>query len=173
VFLYTSASNHVSEQNFNRWWPAASRVDNELRRWGGSKLTAVSRPGGRVSSGSSPKSRARSRAPRVRCGGTAESVSGVVEMFRPPADGGHRWKDRSLPTCSQFFRLYKSFHKKRNWIHIGIEEAGPRVAAIVSVVETCRRLKIPIRDYLLLDLAGIGSINRIAELTPSAWLARN
>ncbi len=27
---------------------------------------------------------------------------------------------------------------RRNWIHIGSEEAGPRVAAIVSVVETCR-----------------------------------
>ena len=37
---------------------------------------------------------------------------------------------------------------RHNWIHIGSEEAGPRVAAIVSVVETCRRLKIPIRDYL-------------------------
>jgi transposase len=37
---------------------------------------------------------------------------------------------------------------RRNWIHIGSEEAGPRVAAIVSVVETCRRLKVPIREYL-------------------------
>lgn len=27
--------------------------------------------------------------------------------------------------------------------HIGSKEAGPRVAAIISVVETCRRLKIP------------------------------
>ena len=43
VFLYTSASNHVSEQNSCRWCPAASRVDNDLRRWGGSKLTAVNR----------------------------------------------------------------------------------------------------------------------------------
>jgi transposase len=33
-------------------------------------------------------------------------------------------------------------HKRRNWIHIGGKEAGPRVAAIISVVETCRRLKI-------------------------------
>jgi hypothetical protein len=37
---------------------------------------------------------------------------------------------------------------RRKWIHIGSEQAGPRVAAISSVVETCRRLKIPIRDYL-------------------------
>jgi hypothetical protein len=26
---------------------------------------------------------------------------------------------------------------RRNWIHIGSKEAGPRVAAIISVVETC------------------------------------
>ena len=64
---------------------------------------------------------------------------------------------------------------RRNWIHIGSEQAGPRVAAIVSVVETCRRLKIPIRDYLGSILPGLANfpINRIAELTPAAWLARN
>jgi hypothetical protein len=64
---------------------------------------------------------------------------------------------------------------RRNWIHIGSEEAGPRVAAIVSVVETCRRLKIPVRDYLCSILPGLANfpINRIAELTPAAWLARN
>ena len=64
---------------------------------------------------------------------------------------------------------------RRNWIHIGSEEAGPRVAAIVSVVETCRRLKIAIRDYLCSTLPGLANfpVNRIAELTPSAWLARN
>jgi hypothetical protein len=64
---------------------------------------------------------------------------------------------------------------RKNWIHIGSEQAGPRVAAIVSVIETCRRLKIPIRDYLCSILPGLANfpINRIAELTPSAWLARN
>ena len=64
---------------------------------------------------------------------------------------------------------------RRNWIHIGSEEAGPRVAAIVSVVETCRRTKNPDSRLSLLDLAGLVNfpVNRIAELTPSAWLARN
>jgi hypothetical protein len=64
---------------------------------------------------------------------------------------------------------------RRNSIHIGSEQAGPRVAGIVSVVETCRRLKIPIRDYLGSILLGLANfpINRIAELTPAAWLARN
>ncbi|HEY4046410.1 MAG TPA: transposase, partial [Acidobacteriaceae bacterium] len=37
---------------------------------------------------------------------------------------------------------------RKNWIHVGSKEAGPRVAAIISVVETCRRRKIPVRDYL-------------------------
>jgi transposase len=64
---------------------------------------------------------------------------------------------------------------RRNWIHIGSEQAGPRVAAIISVVETCRRLKIPIREYLCSILPGLANfpINRIAELTPASWLARS
>ena len=59
---------------------------------------------------------------------------------------------------------------RKNWIHVGSKEAGPRVAAIISVVETCRRLKIPVRDYLGSILPGLADfpINRIAELTPSA-----
>jgi len=64
---------------------------------------------------------------------------------------------------------------RRNWIHVGSEEGGPRVAAIVSIVETSRRLKIPIRDYLCSILPGLANfpINRIGELTPAAWLAKN
>jgi transposase len=63
---------------------------------------------------------------------------------------------------------------RKNWIHIGSEHAGPRVAAIVSIVETCRRLSIPVRDYLGSVLPGLANfpINRIAELTPVAWAAR-
>ena len=64
---------------------------------------------------------------------------------------------------------------RKNWIHIGSEEAGPRVAAIISVVETCRRLSIPVRDYLGSVLPGLATfpINRIAELTPTGWGARS
>src|SRR5262245_38660603 len=48
-----------------------------------------------------------------------------------------------------------------------------RVAAIVSIAETCRRLKIPVRDYLGSVLPGLSDfpIDRIAELTPSARAA--
>lgn len=64
---------------------------------------------------------------------------------------------------------------RKNWIHIGSKQAGPRVAAILSVVESCRRLEIPIRDYLADILPGLAntSIQRVAELTPAAWIARH
>jgi transposase len=61
---------------------------------------------------------------------------------------------------------------RKNWIHIGSEQAGPRVAAILSVVESCRRLKISVRDYLGTILPGLAntSIQRVPELTPTAWI---
>ena len=64
---------------------------------------------------------------------------------------------------------------RKNWIHIGSEPAGPRVAAILSVVESCRRLKIPVRDYLANILPGLAnkSIQRVADLTPTAWAAQH
>jgi transposase len=64
---------------------------------------------------------------------------------------------------------------RKNWIHIGSPQAGPKVAAILSVIETCRRLTIPVRQYLAAVLPGLAdvSIQRVAELTPAAWFARN
>lgn len=62
---------------------------------------------------------------------------------------------------------------RKNWLHIGSPEAGPKIAAIASIVETCRRLDIPLRDYLrdLLPNLGEWPSNRVAELTPTAWKA--
>ena len=62
---------------------------------------------------------------------------------------------------------------RRNWTHIGHEKAGPRIAAILSIVETCRRLKIPVRDYLADILPGLAnlSIQKLPELAPAAWAA--
>ena len=63
---------------------------------------------------------------------------------------------------------------RKNWIHVGSQKAGPKVAAILSIVESCRRMKIPIRDYLAAILPAIAdvSIQRLAGLTPAAWAAR-
>ena len=45
---------------------------------------------------------------------------------------------------------------RKNWIHIGSPTAGPRVAAILSIIESCRRLRIPIREYLMTVLTRLG-----------------
>ena len=61
-------------------------------------------------------------------------------------------------------------------LHIGSPQAGPKVvAAILSVVERCRRLKLPVRDYLAAVLPGLADlpIQRLADLTPVAWVAQH
>ena len=62
---------------------------------------------------------------------------------------------------------------RKNWIHIGSEQAGPKVAAILSVIESCRRMKLPVREYLGAVLPGLSSrsIQSVSELTPAAWAA--
>jgi hypothetical protein len=63
---------------------------------------------------------------------------------------------------------------RKNWLHLGSREAGPKIAAIFSIVESCRRLNIPIRKYLADVLPGLDnrSIQSLAELTPAAYAAR-
>jgi hypothetical protein len=64
---------------------------------------------------------------------------------------------------------------RKNWIHIGSQQAGPRVAAILSVVESCRRLRVPVREYLNEILPGLAnrSIQEVADITPAKWAARH
>jgi transposase len=64
---------------------------------------------------------------------------------------------------------------RKNWIHIGSQEAGPKVAAIISIVETCRRTNIPVRDYLAAVLPGLANIpiHRLPQLTPTAWSTKH
>jgi transposase len=63
---------------------------------------------------------------------------------------------------------------RKNWIHIGSRQAGPKVAAILSVVESCRRLKVAVRDYLAAILPALADLpfRRLPELTPFAWAAQ-
>ena len=62
---------------------------------------------------------------------------------------------------------------RKNWLQVGSVSAGPKVAAIASVVESCRRLKIPVREYLLAVLPGLDRRTRsqVVDLTPSRWAA--
>jgi len=56
---------------------------------------------------------------------------------------------------------------RKNWIHIGSPQAGPKVAAILWIMESCRRLKLPMRDYLTTVLPGFADlpIQRLLDLT--------
>ena len=67
---------------------------------------------------------------------------------------------------------------RKNWIQIGSEQAGPKIAAILSVLETCKRLGVQGRDYLLAVLPqlsyratrpGLRDLTPIEELTPAGW----
>lgn len=62
---------------------------------------------------------------------------------------------------------------RKNWLHFGSKEAGPRIAAILSVMETCRRCAVPVREYLLdvLPRLASGKATDVTSLTPQAWAA--
>jgi transposase len=61
---------------------------------------------------------------------------------------------------------------RKNWLHVGSAKAGPKVAAILSIVESCRRLRVPLRAYLLNVLPGLNDckLSEIAHLTPGRWI---
>jgi transposase len=58
---------------------------------------------------------------------------------------------------------------RKNWIHFGHKDAGPKIAAILSVIESCRRLGINPRHYLAEILPGLAnkSIHQLSDLTPT------
>jgi len=64
---------------------------------------------------------------------------------------------------------------RENWLLIGSPQAGPEDAAILSVVESCRRLKGPARDYFCAILPGLADfpIRCLPNLTPAVWVARH
>ena len=64
---------------------------------------------------------------------------------------------------------------RKNWLHVGSKESGPKVAAILSVIESCRRLHVSAQEYLLDVLPGMDGrkLSEVAHLTPFRWaLAR-
>src|SRR5271154_388977 len=63
---------------------------------------------------------------------------------------------------------------RKNWLHVGSAQAGPKVAAILSVIESCRRLDVPVKDYLAAVLPGLNrrTLSEVAQLTPAGWSPR-
>jgi transposase len=62
---------------------------------------------------------------------------------------------------------------RKNWLHVGSAKSGPKVAAILSVVESCRRIGAPVKEYLLAVLPGMNQrkLSEVATLTPARWNA--
>jgi hypothetical protein len=62
---------------------------------------------------------------------------------------------------------------RKNWLHVGSVKAGPKVAAILSVVESCRRIGAPVREYLADVLPGMDrrTLSQVAGFTPARWHA--
>ena len=63
---------------------------------------------------------------------------------------------------------------RKNWLHVGSPKSGPKVAAIMSVVESCRRMRLPVSDYLLAVLPGMDrrTLSQVRQLTPAHWAAK-
>jgi len=63
---------------------------------------------------------------------------------------------------------------RKNWLHVGSVQAGPKVAAILSIVESCRRLGVPVKEYLASVLPGLNgrAMSEMSGLTPGRWAAR-
>jgi hypothetical protein len=68
---------------------------------------------------------------------------------------------------------------RKNWLARGSVKAGPKVAAILSIVESCQRLGLPMKDYLSAVLPGLDrradhrKLAEVADLTPSRWSRRS
>ena len=62
---------------------------------------------------------------------------------------------------------------RKNWLHVGSAKSGPKVAAILSAVESCRRLNVPIKEYFADILPGMSrrKLSEIAAVTPARWNA--
>jgi predicted transcriptional regulator len=57
---------------------------------------------------------------------------------------------------------------------LGSKEAGHKIAVNFATIESCRKLGVPIRQYLVDVLPGVAdhSIHEWADLTPRAYAAQ-
>ena len=123
-----------------------------------------------------------------------EAIKAAVEAARASALPGARWaKLANMPSASgradSLFGLpgvgveYELGGNpirpiavgRKNWIHVGSPQAGPKVAAILSIFETCRRIKLPVREYLSAVIPGLANLQLQCrpDLTPTAWASQH
>jgi transposase len=84
-----------------------------------------------------------------------------------------------MPCChvqkAHFFRIrgFSVALGRRELVAHRQPTSGPKVAVILSVVESCRRLKFRVRYYLAAILPGLADlpIRRLPDLTPAAWVS--
>ena len=57
---------------------------------------------------------------------------------------------------------------RKNWLHVGSVKSGPKVAAILSIIESCRRLDVPAKEYSMAVLPGLDRrlMSDVAQITP-------
>jgi hypothetical protein len=77
----------------------------------------------------------------------------------------------SLPKNNQFFRLCRSLHKRKNWLHVGSDRGGPTAAVLMSLIQSCQSYGVEPFAYLrdVLDRVSTHPASRIAELLPDVW----
>ena len=103
----------------------------------------------------------------------------LIERLSRPGSTSSRYcrmgtpSRRQLSTIEKMAATFGPAFSLPIWLHIGSKEAGPKIAAIFSVIESCRKLNIPTRKYLADVLPGLAerSIQALAVLTPTAYAA--
>jgi transposase len=75
---------------------------------------------------------------------------------------------RGLPTKRLFFRLWKSWHNRKNYLFMGADSGGQRAASLYSLIGTAKLNGLDPAFYLRTILAMIAEhpINRIQEILP-------
>jgi transposase len=65
---------------------------------------------------------------------------------------------------------------RKNWMHLGSEESGPKVAAIMTVIASAKRAGANVREYLSWVLPKLNDPATteadLVEMLPARWLAR-
>lgn len=105
--------------------------------------------------------------PGARMGKAFQYVNNHWDMLNKFVERGELEIDNNLIENS----IRPSALGKRNWLFIGDPQAGDRAAIHYSILETCRRLGINPKEYLLDVFSRLPSMknSEVAALTPSNW----